>query len=617
MDKRAIIFLCILIALPFGGIYILIKGIIDNNIAQLISGVISCVIAFILWVVVIYFIKKHPKDGQGHKKTLTSEEQRQRSLAFVKKHSKAFLVWSIVSAAFAVTSMVLLIIFAKYSDVALIILTICMFAFVMIFIALFCSYVGAKWESKKNKKQNSNENVEHSFEFVGDINTANASKNDATEVDTFDIEYKNDMTEQEQRNAEAMRQMQKGSKQRRDDEVQKYQVDWIKWKTEQERLDRERIEREKQENEKIEKEQGEREQKSIEYFNEHKYALTKKYSTIVFNFIEKLTENYPYLFLKMFKDTEIPMSSILVNPYSNISQLLETKILLDGLKFTEAADSNMNKEIQELTDFFIQGLKKRIVDSGDYDDDFTFPTLLYYIVRNNVIKYYRNGYVETYGYDNLEEFCDHIANPFDQDKTNIKVLDNVLTISRFMSNNAITQFVYYYIYENDIKLPFVDTYKKIVIDMKKNFERKQKEKLESDLFGKPKKETAISDTNPATTQSPIDHIDRMSGEQFEIYMEDYFKKQGFKVTRTPLSGDYGIDLIIENDFSKIGVQAKRYSDKVSLSAVQEVIGGLRHYGLSSGMVVTNSTFQASAIQLAKDNNITLWNRDKLIEKLGE
>lgn len=65
------------------------------------------------------------------------------------------------------------------------------------------------------------------------------------------------------------------------------------------------------------------------------------------------------------------------------------------------------------------------------------------------------------------------------------------------------------------------------------------------------------------------------------------------------------------------MQAKRYSEKVSLSAVQEVIGGLRHYGLSSGMVVTNSTFQASAIQLAKDNNITLWNRDKLIEKLGE
>ena len=150
--------------------------------------------------------------------------------------------------------------------------------------------------------------------------------------------------------------------------------------------------------------------------------------------------------------------------------------------------------------------------------------------------------------------------------------------------------------------------------MKQNFEYKKKEKLENDLFGKSPKKTVVANDTPHTL-SPIERIDRMTGEQFEIFMEDYFRKQGFKVTRTPLSGDYGIDLIIENDFSKIGVQAKRYSEKVSLSAVQEVIGGLRHYGLSSGMVVTNSTFQASAIQLAKDNNITLWNREVLVRKL--
>ncbi len=134
------------------------------------------------------------------------------------------------------------------------------------------------------------------------------------------------------------------------------------------------------------------------------------------------------------------------------------------------------------------------------------------------------------------------------------------------------------------------------------------------MFGKPKKKTVTEDDTPYTL-SPIERIDRMTGEQFEIFMEDYFRKQGFKVERTPLSGDYGIDLIIENDFSKIGVQAKCYSNKVTASAVQEVVTGLRHYGLSGGMVVTNNYFQPAAIQLAKDNGITLWNRDKLIEKL--
>lgn len=222
--------------------------------------------------------------------------------------------------------------------------------------------------------------------------------------------------------------------------------------------------------------------------------------------------------------------------------------------------------------------------------------------------------IKKYGYDSLEEFCDHISSPFEQETTNIKVLDDVLTISRYMSNNAITEFVYYYIFKNNIELSFVDTYKKIVLDMKQIFEQKKKEKLENDLFGKPKKQTAVVNDTPYTL-SPIERIDRMSGEQFEIFMENYFRKQGFKVERTPLSGDYGIDLIMENDFSKIGVQAKCYSNKVTASAVQEVVTGLRHYGLSGGMVVTNNYFQPAAIQLAKDNGITLWNRDKLIEKL--
>ncbi|MCX4361908.1 MAG: restriction endonuclease [Clostridia bacterium] len=144
---------------------------------------------------------------------------------------------------------------------------------------------------------------------------------------------------------------------------------------------------------------------------------------------------------------------------------------------------------------------------------------------------------------------------------------------------------------------------------------KQKE-IENDLFESPKKKTVVTKSN-VVTFSPIDRIDRMTGEQFEIFMEDYFIKQGFKVKRTPLSGDYGIDLIIENDFSKIGIQAKCYSNKITASAVQEAVAGLRHYGLSSGMVVTNNYFQPAAIQLAKENSITLWDRNMLIKKLND
>lgn len=136
------------------------------------------------------------------------------------------------------------------------------------------------------------------------------------------------------------------------------------------------------------------------------------------------------------------------------------------------------------------------------------------------------------------------------------------------------------------------------------------------MFGRRKKEVETLGKTVQST-SPIEIIDNMTGEEFELFMTRYFAEHGFKVTHTPLSGDYGIDLILENDFVKIGVQAKCYSNKVTLSAIQEVVAGLRHYGLSSGMVVTINYFQPSAIQLAKENNIILWDRNKLIEKLGQ
>ncbi len=73
----------------------LIKGILDNNIAQISGGAISCVIAVILWVIVIYFFKKQSKKDQKPKRSLTPEEQKQRNLAFIKRHSNGKIYFDI------------------------------------------------------------------------------------------------------------------------------------------------------------------------------------------------------------------------------------------------------------------------------------------------------------------------------------------------------------------------------------------------------------------------------------------------------------------------------------------------------------------------------------------
>lgn len=74
---------------------------------------------------------------------------------------------------------------------------------------------------------------------------------------------------------------------------------------------------------------------------------------------------------------------------------------------------------------------------------------------------------------------------------------------------------------------------------------------------------------------------------------------------TPKTGDQGADLIVEKGNNKIAIQAKFYSSTVGNSAVQEVVGAIKYYDANKGIVITNSTYTSSAIDLAKVNNIQL------------
>ena len=109
----------------------------------------------------------------------------------------------------------------------------------------------------------------------------------------------------------------------------------------------------------------------------------------------------------------------------------------------------------------------------------------------------------------------------------------------------------------------------------------------------------------------IKDIDLMSGYEFEYFLKNLFNKMGYNVENTQLSGDQGADLVVKKFSEKIVIQAKRFNDKVSNKAIQEVVASIRHYRADRGMVVTNSEFTASAIQLAKSNRIELIDRDKL------
>lgn len=112
-------------------------------------------------------------------------------------------------------------------------------------------------------------------------------------------------------------------------------------------------------------------------------------------------------------------------------------------------------------------------------------------------------------------------------------------------------------------------------------------------------------------KSSLSKIDKMTGEEFEECLKVLFERKGYKVEKTPLSNDYGADLVCRDKYETVVVQAKRYDAHVGNSAVQEIVAARDYYEADRCIVVTNSYFTKNAVALALANEVELWDRDTL------
>ncbi len=115
----------------------------------------------------------------------------------------------------------------------------------------------------------------------------------------------------------------------------------------------------------------------------------------------------------------------------------------------------------------------------------------------------------------------------------------------------------------------------------------------------------------------IEEIDELSGYEFEVFTKILFENMGYESENTKLSGDQGADLVLKKFGEITVVQAKRYNNKVTNSAIQEVVASIKHYNADKGAVITNNEFTDSAIELANSNNIELIDRTKLSELINK
>lgn len=201
---------------------------------------------------------------------------------------------------------------------------------------------------------------------------------------------------------------------------------------------------------------------------------------------------------------------------------------------------------------------------------------------------------------------DELTLDFDVTVLNVEEILNEIIDKKSYEKYDVDKLLLSIIYEKISSFDNLDLFVKTLNEIDKYSKRIKNIQLKNDLMNNvyQKNRTTIVD------------IDLMSGTEFEEFLCNYFNKHGYECKTTKASGDQGVDLIASKHGTTLAIQAKCYEGIVGNHAIMEVVAGTKFYNAEQSMVITNSTFTKSAIELAKANGVILWDRQVLIEKLA-
>lgn len=113
-------------------------------------------------------------------------------------------------------------------------------------------------------------------------------------------------------------------------------------------------------------------------------------------------------------------------------------------------------------------------------------------------------------------------------------------------------------------------------------------------------------------------VDAMDGHKFEYFCAKLLEQCEFRdVVVTRGSGDYGVDITARYHNRKYAIQCKRYSKNINLKAVQEVGMGAEFYHCDVAVVLCNGFFAKSAVSMAEQTGVRLWDRNYLLDLISQ
>ena len=114
-----------------------------------------------------------------------------------------------------------------------------------------------------------------------------------------------------------------------------------------------------------------------------------------------------------------------------------------------------------------------------------------------------------------------------------------------------------------------------------------------------------------TIDQKFEQIARMDRTQFVVYVARLFSRKGYSVKLTPVIDNYCIDMVVEKHGVTIAVAvvpATRLLGRNDLVCVAE---GRKHYPVNNAMVITNLYFDNTAVQYAREQCMSLVDRNVL------
>lgn len=288
---------------------------------------------------------------------------------------------------------------------------------------------------------------------------------------------------------------------------------------------------------------------------------------------------------------------------------LKGKAKKDAEKFNDELREKIN-EFSKLIDNFVE-----IIIEEKKINEYVAKAVAWEVIQRKAIDYYSQQWKEEYeinlteSFSDFDAYCINMNNPKAVNAVKRNYIKSVLLCDAIDIEHSQEILMYFLLSKRNIDELilcdcFVEHYE-IIKELQQNIDSSDiKQKLRT------KQKRKI-------TKYTIDDIDLMSGTEFEEFIALLFKKIGYSSQVTKQSGDQGLDVIAIKNGSKIGIQAKCYSNTVGNAAIQEAVAGKSFYNCDKVLVVTNNYFTSAAIELAQANDVLLWNRDMLKEKIKE